>query len=61
MKITSVLFLLFIFLFACKTAEQAGDGDVAFTGATIIDGSGSSPIRNGVLLIRNGRVIAVGE
>lgn len=60
MKIT-LLPLLFIFLFACRSAEQAGDGDVAFAGATIIDGSGSSPIRNGVLLIRNGRVIAVGQ
>lgn len=32
----------------------------AFTGATIIDGSGSAPVRDGVLVVRDGRIAAVG-
>jgi imidazolonepropionase-like amidohydrolase len=32
----------------------------AFTGARIIDGTGAQPIENGVLLVRDGRIVAVG-
>jgi imidazolonepropionase-like amidohydrolase len=39
------------------TAAQAPS---AFIGATIIDGRGGPPIRDGVLLVANGRVTAVG-
>ncbi|QHT70901.1 amidohydrolase family protein [Rhodocytophaga rosea] len=52
-------FLLLI-LFACSTAKKTEKSYIAFTGATIIDGSGDAPIQNGVLLIQNGRVVAVG-
>ena len=38
----------------------AGDGLQAFVGATIIDGTGSAPIGEGVLLARGGIVEAVG-
>ena len=38
----------------------AGDGLQAFVGATIIDGTGSAPISEGVLLARGGIVEAVG-
>lgn len=34
---------------------------MAFEGATIIDGSGSDPIQNGVLLVDHGRVTGVGS
>lgn len=34
---------------------------IAFAGATIIDGSGGEPIADGVLLIRDGRVVSVGD
>ncbi len=33
---------------------------IAVTGATIIDGTGRDPIRNGVLVITNGKITAVG-
>ena len=36
-------------------------GLVAFTGATIIDGAGGEPIADGVLLVRDGRIEAVGS
>ena len=47
-------------MFACKSVEHSGEPYTAFTGATIIDGSGADPIQNGVLLIQNGRVVAIG-
>ena len=52
--------ILFIFVLACKTPEPAQSSYKAFTGARIIDGSGADPIQDGVLLIQNGRVVAVG-
>jgi len=59
MDFTRILSLLFIFMMACKGAGP----DIpytAFVGAKIIDGSGDTPIQNGVLLIQNGRIVAVG-
>lgn len=47
-------------MFACKSGEHAGQGYTAFTGATIIDGSGADPVQSAVLLIRDGRVVSVG-
>lgn len=60
MNIVRLLPLLFIFMFACKSREHANQSYTAFTGANIIDGSGADPIQNGVLLIQNGRVVAIG-
>src|SRR5688500_8073001 len=60
MKTSTLLLLLLILVTACKSSEQPGDPITAFTGATIIDGSGAGPITKGVLLIQNGRVIATG-
>ncbi len=55
-----LLLLLFLCtLIACKSQEQTGHY-TAFIGATIIDGSGGTPIPDGVLLVRDGRVVAVG-
>jgi len=59
MNITRLLPLLFIFLIACKSSEPVGPF-TAFTGATIIDGSGAPPVPNGILLIQYGRVVAMG-
>lgn len=49
-----------LLLLACKSGQLANQSYTAFTGATIIDGSGAQPIQNGVLLLQNGRVVAVG-
>lgn len=64
-RLLMTTFRLFILLsFCCLSSygQQPGRSSyTAFTGATIIDGRGGVPIRNGVLLIRNGRVVAVGS
>jgi imidazolonepropionase-like amidohydrolase len=38
----------------------AGAPALAFVGARLIDGTGAAPIENGVLLVRDGRIAAVG-
>src|SRR5512143_3015131 len=35
--------------------------DIAITGATVIDGTGKAPITDGVVVITNGRISAVGK
>jgi imidazolonepropionase-like amidohydrolase len=60
MNLVRLLPLLFIAAMACKRPEQTSEPITAYTGATIIDGNGSTPIQDGVLLISNGRVVAVG-
>jgi imidazolonepropionase-like amidohydrolase len=60
MNLVRLLPLLFIAAMACKRPEQTNQSYTAYTGATIIDGNGSTPIQGGVLLISNGRVVAVG-
>jgi imidazolonepropionase-like amidohydrolase len=50
-------------LAACFTYAATGDASSsakAFVGATIIDGTGKAPLRKATLLVRNGRVEAVG-
>ncbi|MCZ6915255.1 MAG: amidohydrolase family protein [Gemmatimonadetes bacterium] len=50
--------IVFAFAVGCTTGGDAPAK--AFVGATIIDGSGAPPIENGVLLVRAGRIEAVG-
>jgi imidazolonepropionase-like amidohydrolase len=45
----------------CKTTEPLQSSTLALTGATIIDGTGGQPVDNGVLLIRDGKIQAVGS
>jgi imidazolonepropionase-like amidohydrolase len=61
MNITRLLSLSLLLIASCKSNEQVDQPYTAFAGATIIDGSGSTPIQNGVLLISKGRVVAVGK
>lgn len=44
----------------CPQASAQNSTVTAFVGARIIDGSGQPPIENGVLLVRDGRIEAVG-
>ncbi len=60
MKIFRLFPLLFLVFFSCKNAEHASSVYTAFTGATIIDGTGSNPVEDGVLLIQDGRIAAIG-
>lgn len=55
-----LLLLLFICLTCCSRTEEVQSQYTAFTGATIVDGTGAQPLREGVLLIAEGRVVAVG-
>ena len=61
MNISRLTYILLILAFACKPKEQTGDPSVVFVGATIIDGTGSDPIADGVLVVRNGRIVGVGN
>ncbi|MFC4874364.1 amidohydrolase family protein [Negadavirga shengliensis] len=61
MNHSPLLLLLFLSVFCCKERESSTDVYSAFTGGTIVDGSGGVPIENGVLLIKEGRVVAIGE
>lgn len=42
------------------TSAAANEGDRAFVGATIIDGTGAAPLNNGVVVISDGRIRAIG-
>ena len=55
-----ILFLLFVSMASCKSQQSTDQSYTVFTGGTIIDGRGGEPIQNGVLLVRDGRVVAVG-
>lgn len=53
--------LLLLVLFACTKKEPlAVTSFTAFTGATIIDGNGGEPIKDGVLLMEDDRIVSVG-
>ncbi|WP_339815324.1 amidohydrolase family protein [uncultured Imperialibacter sp.] len=61
MKTRLCLVLALMGFISCSTPQQT-DNKVytAFTGATIIDGTGAAPIQNGVLLVADGRIAAMG-
>lgn len=54
------LTLLATFAAMAVAAAQSADPPIAIVGATILDGTGRPPVRNGVVVIRNGRFVAVG-
>lgn len=57
----SKLKLLTAALLGCLAVSAlANEGDRAFVGATIIDGTGAVPLSNGVVVISDGRIRAIG-
>ena len=59
----SLIFLnciLILVITGCGNSDRADSAYTAFTGARIIDGNGSEPIADAVLLVRDGRVADVG-
>jgi imidazolonepropionase-like amidohydrolase len=59
--ITSVAFFcLGLSLAASSQTQQPSGGTLAFVGARIVDGTGAAPIANGVIVVQNGRIAAVG-
>ncbi|GHB73143.1 amidohydrolase family protein [Persicitalea jodogahamensis] len=55
-----IVLLLYLSMVECKSQPSADQSYTAFTGATIIDGRGGEPIRDAVLVIRNGRIVSIG-
>ena len=47
-------------LWSVSTPAQQPASTTAFTGARVIDGTDRSPIDNGTILVRDGRIVAVG-
>lgn len=61
MKLNILLFfILVLIMWGCKNAGRVNSEFTAFTGARIIDGNGAQPIEDGVLLVQDGRVAAIG-
>jgi imidazolonepropionase-like amidohydrolase len=57
------MLLTLLTLCACMAvvAPPAADPPIAIEGATIVDGTGRPPLREGVVLIQNGRIVGVGR
>ncbi len=45
----------------CASCKPPGEGMVVLEGGTLIDGSGGQPVKDAVLLIRNGHIEALGR
>ena len=58
MKKIVFLVLLFFVTFACS--GLSADGGKALVGGTLINGPGSTPIQNSVILVKEGRIEKVG-
>jgi len=56
----STLLVLAVFSFQPSLAQAPAAGTVALTGARLIDGSGRAPLEQATVVIRNGRIEAVG-
>ena len=61
------VFVIAILLFAFQinaqigaTGEKSGKGIVAIKAAQIIDGTGAEPIKNGVIIVTDNRITAIG-
>ena len=58
------LALLFLFLVVVPAvgpaAQDARPSILAFVNARIIDGAGGAPIRNGAMVVQDGRIAAIG-
>ena len=63
------LLAISLILMACGGGEPATetvespptDGSVAFTGATVWDGTGAAPMPNATILTRGGRIVSVSQ
>ena len=56
-----VAFAIFaFFVVSVARAQTPAPGVIAFTGARVIDGTGSAPLEQATIIVRNGRIDAVG-
>mgnify|MGYP003694028605 CR=1 FL=1 len=49
-----------VLIAALLGAQVPAQGVIAFTGARVIDGTGSAPIEQATIVITNGRITAIG-
>lgn len=62
LTLASLFLGLFLILVQAPLHGQNHNSSLtAYVGATILDGSGADPISNGVLLVGNGKVVAIGS
>ncbi|NHE58101.1 amidohydrolase family protein [Cyclobacterium plantarum] len=61
MKIYPLICLSLLCLLACKNEIHEETAFTAFSGARIIDGSGATPIEDGVILVQEDHIIAIGS
>ncbi|WP_439481279.1 amidohydrolase family protein [Cyclobacterium plantarum] len=61
MKIYPLICLSLLCLLACKNEIHEETAFTAFSGARIIDGSGATPIEDGVILVQEDHIIAFGS
>lgn len=60
-SIIAIAFLSLHLVTSCQKRSGEDAGDVkAFTGATVFDGTGSDPVANAVIIVREGRIVSVG-
>ncbi|MEX2566911.1 MAG: amidohydrolase family protein, partial [Cyclobacteriaceae bacterium] len=61
MKYYPLIWLLLLGVISCNKEKKEEIIYTAFTGARIINGTGSSPIEDGVLLVQDEQIVAVGS
>jgi len=57
-RIGQLLILVMAFM---SSGAASGEGPVALVGGVVIDGNGGTPVENGVVVVRDGRIEAVGD
>ncbi len=56
-----IAFVIAGVMISAQIKRSSGEGAVAFKNARLIDGTGKPPVDGGVLVIRDGKIIAAGE
>ena len=60
-RLLTVLSVTLLLLYCSGPPPEPEDGLYAFVGATVIDGTGNPPIKDAVLIVRDGRIEDVGS
>jgi imidazolonepropionase-like amidohydrolase len=64
MKTTKIAFFIFlfvlVFVFGLSNGQDVKEPDLVITGARLIDGTGSPPVKDAVIVIRQGKFVSVG-
>ena len=55
-----IAFVIAGVVISSRMKQASGEGAIAFTNVRLVDGTGNPPVEDGVLVIRDGKIIAVG-